>query len=229
MTVPPAPYRLPYRFARRLLACAVRHWPKETRYWGMALAAEIDQTASIQEALRWSWGGIMLFARLVVAGFWTWLKLPKEVRMSKRKLVVSLAVGLALVAAGWWTAKIFSPPPTSSTQMIAYVVVPQTEGRPVIALRGLSTPFGDQIKGPVPVSMPAPLLAKKSKVKGNVETLLEVDASGSVAGVREIYSSSVGDPEAAKSLLHTAETWKFKPAMEKGEPVPATVIVQVRF
>jgi len=76
MSVPPAPYPLPSRFARWLLACAVRHWPKQTRDWGMALAAEIDQTANMQEALRWSWGGIMLFARSLVAGFWAWLKLP---------------------------------------------------------------------------------------------------------------------------------------------------------
>jgi hypothetical protein len=54
----------------------VRHWPEETRAWGMALAAEIDETTDTLETLRWSWGGIMLFARSVIASAWTWLKLP---------------------------------------------------------------------------------------------------------------------------------------------------------
>ena len=160
--------------------------------------------------------------------------------MSKSKLVVSLAVGLALVASGWWAAKIFwlMPPPAYSTQMIAYGVPHQIAGGSAIAIRlgdGRDASNRDQIKGPVPVAIPAPPyipLAKKNKVKGDMEALLDVDASGSVAGVREIYSSSVGgsvSAELAKSVLHTAQTWKFKPAMEKGEPVPAMVIVQVRF
>lgn len=72
----PAGHPMSVRFARWLLGCAVRYWPEETRAWGMALAAETDETASTLEALRWSWGGIMLFARSVVASASTWLKLP---------------------------------------------------------------------------------------------------------------------------------------------------------
>src|SRR5216684_6007412 len=37
------------RLARLLLGCAVRHWPEATRPWGLALAAEIDETASAFE------------------------------------------------------------------------------------------------------------------------------------------------------------------------------------
>lgn len=171
--------------------------------------------------------------------------------MSKRRLVVSLAVGLALAAAGWWAAKSFwlMPPPAYSTQMIAYGVAHQIAGRPaIIALRlgVLANTLGpDQIKGPVPVSMlvaPYTPLAKKNKLKGDLLALLDVDASGSVAGVREMtfhYDSSEGARLAnnnnsvltgfGNSVLQTAHSWKFKPATEKGEPVPATVIVQVRF
>jgi hypothetical protein len=82
----------------------------------------------------------------------------------------------------------------------------------------------------VPLSMPAPHipLAKKNKVKGEVEALLDVNTSGSVAWGRQIYSSNVDDARLAKSLVDIAHT-KFKPATEKGEPVPALVVVGVRF
>ena len=64
------------RLARWLLGCAVRHWPEETRPWGLALAAEIDETAGAFETVRWSLGGMMFFARSVLLGAWAWLKLP---------------------------------------------------------------------------------------------------------------------------------------------------------
>jgi hypothetical protein len=40
------------RFARWVLGCAVQHWPEENRAWGLALAAEIDETASAFETVR---------------------------------------------------------------------------------------------------------------------------------------------------------------------------------
>jgi len=55
------------RFARWLLGCAVRHWPEENRAWGLALAAEIDETRSAFETVKWSFGGIMLFSRSVLS------------------------------------------------------------------------------------------------------------------------------------------------------------------
>jgi hypothetical protein len=64
------------RFARWALGCAVRYWPEENRAWGLALAAEIDETASTFETVRWSMGGIMLFTRSVLSSVWTWMNLP---------------------------------------------------------------------------------------------------------------------------------------------------------
>jgi len=64
------------RLARWLLGCAVRHWPEQNRAWGLALAAEIDETASAFETVRWSLGGIMLFTRSVLSSAWKWMKLP---------------------------------------------------------------------------------------------------------------------------------------------------------
>lgn len=64
------------RFARWMLTCAVRYWPEQSRHWGAALAAEIDESTNGFDAVRWSLGGMMFFARSVLSSVWTWLKLP---------------------------------------------------------------------------------------------------------------------------------------------------------
>ena len=64
------------RFARWALGWAVRHWPGENRAWGLALTAEIDETRSAFETVKWSFGGIMLFSRSVLSSGWKWMKLP---------------------------------------------------------------------------------------------------------------------------------------------------------
>jgi hypothetical protein len=76
MSVPKPDNPAAARFARWLLGRAVRYWPKENRAWGLALAAEIDETASASETVRWSMGGIMLFTRSVLSSAWAWMKLP---------------------------------------------------------------------------------------------------------------------------------------------------------
>ena len=80
--MPTRAHPLPVRFSRWLLACAVRHWPEETRSWGLALAAEIDETGSTFETLLWSWGGIMLFTRSVFSTVLQWLNLPAGASVS---------------------------------------------------------------------------------------------------------------------------------------------------
>jgi len=74
--VPGQARSLPAQLARWLLDCAVRYWPEETRAWGMALAAEIDEATGTVETLRWSVGGIMFFAHSWAASLLSWLKLP---------------------------------------------------------------------------------------------------------------------------------------------------------
>lgn len=64
------------RFVRWALACALRFWPDESRAWGEALAAELEETSSTFEAVRWSLGGLMFFARSVLSSAWAWLKFP---------------------------------------------------------------------------------------------------------------------------------------------------------
>jgi hypothetical protein len=101
------------RLARWALGCAVRYWPEETRPWGLALAAEIDETASAFETVRWSLGGIMFFLRSVLSSGWRWMKklpgggslpggaegpsmLPKRSRAFTAALLAAAAALLAL-------------------------------------------------------------------------------------------------------------------------------------
>jgi hypothetical protein len=76
MSVPTQGGSATARFARWALGCAVRYWPEENRAWGLALAAEIDETATAFETVRWSLGGIMFFTRSVQSSVWKWIKLP---------------------------------------------------------------------------------------------------------------------------------------------------------
>lgn len=76
MSMPKKENSVAARFARWMLGCAVRYWPAENRAWGLALAAEIDETASAFETVRWSLGGIMLFTRSILSSAWKWMKLP---------------------------------------------------------------------------------------------------------------------------------------------------------
>lgn len=64
------------RFARAMLACALRYWPRDSRAWGAALAAEVDEATNGFDAMRWSLGGLMFFARSVLSSTWSWLNLP---------------------------------------------------------------------------------------------------------------------------------------------------------
>jgi hypothetical protein len=80
---------LPLRLARSSLTLALRLWPTESRHWGRALAAELDEIETPFEALRWASGGLVLFARASASHFLVWLKLPAGSRVS----AASLAAG----------------------------------------------------------------------------------------------------------------------------------------
>jgi hypothetical protein len=77
-------------FSRRLahssLQFALRYWPEESRDWGQALTAELDEIEKPLDALTWALGGLMLFTRASVAHLWSWLKLPAGARLSRTSL-----------------------------------------------------------------------------------------------------------------------------------------------
>jgi TonB family protein len=161
--------------------------------------------------------------------------LVKEVRMSKPRLIGSLVIALAvIVATGWWAVKTFwLVAPLSragpSTRMFGYGIG-ERDGRFAMVYFDLE---GD-VKGPVPISTPMPPYtpqAKDDKVQGAVVTAVDVDASGNVAGVKLTavsLSENLRDG-LDESVIDTLRTWKFKPAMKKGNPVPVKVRVQVNF
>ncbi len=63
-------------FAELTLRHAIRLWPADSAEWGRALAAELGETQTPREALRWAFGGVTLFIRASIAHLLEWAKLP---------------------------------------------------------------------------------------------------------------------------------------------------------
>jgi len=185
--------------------------------------------------------------------------LVKEVRMSKPRLIASLVIALAvLVATGWWAVETFwlsapaglptevmvggvsAGPPGSdvpSAFMFYSVESDQDTGQTHSGYAGPRLAYykvGGDVTAPVPIYKPEPPYtpqARRDKVQGTVVLTVAVDASGNVVGVKLTavsLSRSVGEG-LEESAMQTLCTWKFKPAMKKGKPVPVTVIVEVSF
>jgi TonB family protein len=162
--------------------------------------------------------------------------LVKEVRMSKPRLIASLAIALVvLVATGWWAVKIFwlsAPAGLPTEHMTAYASAgpPGSDFPSTLMFYKVE---GD-VTAPVPIYKPEPPYtpqARKDKVQGTVVLMVAVDASGNVTGVKltgASLSRSVGEG-LEESAMQTVRTWKFKPAMKKGKPVPVMVFVDVSF
>lgn len=85
MTKPQVPLAL--RLAHSSLELALRFWPEESRDWGQALAAELDEIEKPFEALHWALGGLVLFGRASASQFLAWLKLPAGSRLSPTSLL----------------------------------------------------------------------------------------------------------------------------------------------
>jgi TonB family protein len=89
---------------------------------------------------------------------------------------------------------------------------------------------GGNVSAPIPIYKPEPAYseeARKAKYQGTVVLWIVVDAQGNVANdVRVVKPLGLGLDEKA---METVRTWKFKPAMRNGTPVPVRVIVEVSF
>ena len=86
MTVTAQRQSLPFWLAHSSLRLVLRIWPEESRDWGHAIAAELDEIENPFEALQWALGGLMLFSRASASHFLTWLKLPAGSRLSADSL-----------------------------------------------------------------------------------------------------------------------------------------------
>ncbi len=88
---------------------------------------------------------------------------------------------------------------------------------------------GGEVSEPVPIYSPEPAYsedARKAKFQGTVLLLIVVDAQGNVRNVRVVKPLGMHlDEEAVK----TVSTWKFKPGLRQGVPVPVQVEVEVSF
>lgn len=89
--------------------------------------------------------------------------------------------------------------------------------------------FGNGVSAPVPIFSPEPAYseeARKAKFGGIVTLWIVVDARGLVRNVKVAKSLGMGlDEEAVK----TVTTWRFKPGMRQGVPVPVRAQVEVSF
>jgi TonB family protein len=88
---------------------------------------------------------------------------------------------------------------------------------------------GGGISEPIPTYVPLPAYseeARKAKYQGNVVLWIVVDAQGNVTDARVVRPLGLGLDEKA---VETVQTWKFKPAMRNGVPVPVRVSVEVFF
>jgi TonB family protein len=88
---------------------------------------------------------------------------------------------------------------------------------------------GGEVSAPIPIYSPEPAYseeARKAKFSGIVMLWIVVDAQGMVRNVQIAKHLGMGlDEEAVK----TVSTWKFKPALRHGVPVPVQVEVEVSF
>jgi TonB family protein len=88
---------------------------------------------------------------------------------------------------------------------------------------------GGNVSEPVPIFKPDPAYseeARKAKYQGTVVLWIIVDAKGDVTDCRVVKPLGLGLDEKA---VETVRTWKFKPAMRNGTPVPVRVMVEVSF
>jgi periplasmic protein TonB len=91
------------------------------------------------------------------------------------------------------------------------------------------TPGIGGVSEPIPIYAPDPPYsedARKAKFQGTVLLWIIVDAQGNVRNLYVVKHLGMGlDEEAQK----TVSTWKFKPSLRNGVPVPVQVEVEVSF
>jgi protein TonB len=88
---------------------------------------------------------------------------------------------------------------------------------------------GGNVSAPIPIYKPEPPYseeARKAKYQGTVVLYIVVDTQGNVTDARVVKPLGLGLDEKA---IETVRTWKFKPGMRNGTPVPVRVMVEVSF
>ena len=111
---------------------------------------------------------------------------------------------------------VVQPEPPAATVEIRETVSSETS-----AAAGITAP--ECVYQPYPVYTPE---AKKAGIEGTVTLLIVVDAAGNVSDVEVAERLGYGLDERASNAV---KSWKFKPALKDGKPVPVKVTVIVSF
>jgi len=88
---------------------------------------------------------------------------------------------------------------------------------------------GNGVSAPVPIYKPEPAYseeARKAKLQGLVSLWIVVDPQGNVGDIRVTKGLGMGLDEKA---IEAVRTWRFRPGLRKGVPVPVRVLVEVYF
>jgi TonB family protein len=88
---------------------------------------------------------------------------------------------------------------------------------------------GGDVTAPIPIYKPDPTYseeAQKAKCQGMVTVLIVVDSQGNVSNAIVVKPLGLGLDEKA---IETIKTWKFKPGLRNGTPVPVRIMVNVMF
>lgn len=83
---------------------------------------------------------------------------------------------------------------------------------------------------PTPLDAPTapyPKWARDRGLEGDVKIRVTVDVDGRV--VEAAVESSTADPALADAALQAVVQWRFEPAKKMGEPVPASLVIPLRF
>ena len=157
--------------------------------------------------------------------------------MSQSRLIASLLAAVTILfLAGEAAVRSFplnSPAVASSAGQPSSGSLPGTAS----AFQNDSSPTGGKlykvgkdVTPPRIVYSPEPAYtpqAEKAHLIGTAIFSMVVDAKGRAYGIREI-SKPLGHG-LDESAIKTLPTWKFKPALRKGKPVPVRVHIEVTF
>jgi len=89
--------------------------------------------------------------------------------------------------------------------------------------------IGGGVSAPIAIYKPEPAYteeARRAKYQGTVVLQIVVDAQGNVSDARVVVPLGHGLDEKA---VQAVQTWKFKPAMRNGVPVPVRAMLKVSF
>jgi TonB family protein len=161
----------------------------------------------------------------------------KEVKMSQSRLIASLLAAVTILfLAGGAAVRSF---PLNAPAVASSAGRPSSGGLPGTAggfqnngspTGGKLYKIGKDVTPPRAIHDPEPAYtpqASKAHLMGTAVFSVVVDAKGNVHDVREVSKPlGLGLDESA---IKTLPTWRFKPALHKGMPVPVRVNIQVTF